>query len=190
MARRYDRVESERLLVQASIVEFAQSGIGGARIEKIADRAGVNKASIYAYIGNKEDLFEAALQTKLGELAHTVAIRSDDVSSYAVDLFDFLTENPVVAWLFEQEALYYGSADVPAFEARAGYFQSRVHAVREALGEGGDAEATYFAIIAMCYWFVAAPQMVRMVFPDVPEAEVKTRYRERIRATARSMLAA
>lgn len=192
MARRYDRDESIRLLLEASAEEFARHGVGGARIERIADRAEVNKASIYSYIGNKDDLFEATLQSKLGELANTVAIQSDDLAAYAGDLFDFLTADPSVAWLFEQEGLHYGADDVPALAERSDYFQSRVAAVRAALdSEGdadGDAEAIFFSIIAMCYWFVAAPQLVRMVFGDVSDEEAKRRYRSHVVATAEAMV--
>lgn len=189
MARRYDRDESVRLLLEASAEEFARHGVGGARIDRIAERAEVNKASIYSYIGNKDELFQAALQTKLGQLADRVAIESDDLAAYAGDLFDFLTAEPVVAWLFEQEGLHYGTADVPALAERSGYFQSRVAAVRDALGGDGDAEAIYFSIIAMCYWYVAAPQLVRMVFGGAAPEEAKSRYRSHVVATAEAMIA-
>ncbi|MGN7798156.1 TetR family transcriptional regulator [Leifsonia sp. 22587] len=191
MARRYDRDESIRLLLEASAEEFARHGVGGARVDRIADRAEVNKASIYSYIGNKDDLFEATLQSKLGELAKTVAIQSDDLAAYAGDLFDFLTADPSVAWLFEQEGLHYGADDVPALEERSDYFQSRVAAVRAALGDDSDrdAEAIFFSIISMAYWFVAAPQLVRMVFGDVSDDEAKRRYRAHVVATAKAMVA-
>ena len=190
MARRYDRDESIRLLLEASAEEFARHGVGGARVDRIAERAEVNKASIYSYIGNKDDLFQAALQSKLGELADRVAIESDDLAAYAGDLFDFLTAEPVVAWLFEQEGLHYGSGDVPGLAERSGYFRSRVAAVREALDGDGDAEAIYFSIIAMCYWYVAAPQLVRMVFGAVAPEEAKSRYRSHVVATAAAMIEA
>jgi AcrR family transcriptional regulator len=179
VARRYDREETIRLLLEASAIEFARNGVG--------DRADVNKASIYAYIGNKDELFEAALRSKLGELAKTVAIAPHDLASYAGDLFDFLTENPTVAWLFEQEGLYYDVDDVPGFAARAEYFQSRVAAVRAVLGGDGDAEAIFFSIISMCYWFVAAPQLVRMVFGAADPEEARARYRRHVVATAQAM---
>ena len=190
MARRYDRDESIRLLLEASAEEFARHGVGGARVDRIAERAEVNKASIYSYIGNKDDLFQAALQSKLGELADRVTIESDDLAAYAGDLFDFLTAEPVVAWLFEQEGLHYGSGDVPGLAERSGYFRARVAAVREALDGDGDAEAIYFSIIAMCYWYVAAPQLVRMVFGAVAPEEAKSRYRSHVVATAAAMIEA
>ena len=133
MPHRYDRAESANLLLEASAIEFARHGVNGARIDKIADRAGVNKASIYTYIGKKDELFEAAIERKLGELANQVAIRSDDLPRYVADLFDFLCDNPIVAWLFEQEAFHFPADGVPRFEERAAYFQSRVETVARTL---------------------------------------------------------
>jgi AcrR family transcriptional regulator len=187
MSKRYDRAESARLLLEASAVEFAQHGVGGARIDRIAERAGVNKASIYTYFGKKDDLFEAAITEKLGELAHQVVIQSDDLAGYVGELFDFLCDTPMVVRLFEQEALHYTTGAVPNLEERAAYFQSRVEAVAAGIPRDSDAAATFFSLIAMCYWFVAAPQLVGMVFGGDDAADVKRRYRRHIVAVARTM---
>jgi AcrR family transcriptional regulator len=190
MAKRYDRAESSRLLLEASAIEFAQHGIGGARIDKIADRAGVNKASIYTYFGKKDDLFAALLESKLGELAQQVVVRSTGIPEYAGQLFDFLCDNPEIVRLFEQEGMHYDPLDVPGFERRAAYFQERVGVVRDALGADADAAAMFFSIIAMSYWFVAAPQVVRMIFGDASPDEVRRRYRAQVVGNAQAMLAA
>ena len=39
-----------------------QHGLGGARMDRIAERAGLNKRLIYYYFGNKDDLFLAVLE--------------------------------------------------------------------------------------------------------------------------------
>jgi TetR/AcrR family transcriptional regulator len=48
-------------VLKASIAEFAEAGPDGARVERIAARAGVNKQALYYYFGSKEALFQAAL---------------------------------------------------------------------------------------------------------------------------------
>ncbi len=188
MAKRYDRAESSRLLLEASAVEFAQHGIGGARVDKIADRAGVNKASIYTYFGKKDDLFAALLQEKLGQLAEHVPIHSDDLPAYAGQLFDFLCDNPEIVRLFEQEGMHYDPLEVPGFEDRADYFQRRVDVVQRGLAVDGDGAAIFFSVIAMSYWFIAAPQMVRMIFGDVTAAEARSRYRAQVVANATAII--
>ena len=44
-------------ILDAALAEFAEKGLAGARIDDIAARGGVNKRMIYAYFGNKEDLW-------------------------------------------------------------------------------------------------------------------------------------
>src|SRR5690349_13558588 len=51
----------ERILA-AAFREFADKGLDGARVDEIAARAGVNKGMLYHYFGNKERLFQAALE--------------------------------------------------------------------------------------------------------------------------------
>lgn len=50
-----------RILVAAKR-EFARNGLGGARVDVIAERAKANKRMIYHYFGSKEDLFRAVLE--------------------------------------------------------------------------------------------------------------------------------
>ena len=59
-ARDADRSQGE--ILQAAMAEFATLGLGGARVDRIAERAGVNKRLIYYYFGSKEELFLAVLE--------------------------------------------------------------------------------------------------------------------------------
>jgi AcrR family transcriptional regulator len=191
MPRRYDRAESTKLLLEASGIEFAQNGIGGARIDKIAERAGVNKASIYTYFGNKEDLFAAVLEARLGELAERVVVRSDDVPAYAGELFDFLCEHPEIVRLYEHEGMHYSPTEIPDFDKREKYHNDRVSVIREAAeGVDPDARSIFFSILGMAYWFIAAPQVVRMVYGPLDDAEIRKLYRAQLVETARRVIRA
>ena len=48
-------------ILQAALVEFAQEGLAGARMDAIAAAAGVNKALLYYYFRDKEALYDAVL---------------------------------------------------------------------------------------------------------------------------------
>ncbi|PWB72419.1 MAG: TetR family transcriptional regulator [Holophagae bacterium] len=50
----------DRILDAASAV-FAEKGFAGARVDDIADRAGVNKAMLYYHVGDKTALYSAVL---------------------------------------------------------------------------------------------------------------------------------
>ena len=49
-------------ILEAAKQEFARAGLGGARVDEIAERAQANKRMIYHYFGSKEDLFTAVLE--------------------------------------------------------------------------------------------------------------------------------
>jgi AcrR family transcriptional regulator len=50
------------LILEAALREFAEKGLAGARVDGIADRAGINKRMIYAHFGGKEGLWLAVLE--------------------------------------------------------------------------------------------------------------------------------
>src|SRR5438034_79690 len=54
-----DIQETKKRLLEAATNEFAQRGIAGARVDRIAELAGCSKALIYDYFGNKDQLFDA-----------------------------------------------------------------------------------------------------------------------------------
>src|SRR5690606_22271520 len=49
-------------ILSAATDEFAQHGLAGARVDRIAERAGINKRMLYYYFGQKEGLFLAVLE--------------------------------------------------------------------------------------------------------------------------------
>jgi AcrR family transcriptional regulator len=59
----------ERILAAAT-VEFAGRGLGGARVDAIARRAGANKRMLYHYFGNKEGLFLAVMERTYAHIRH------------------------------------------------------------------------------------------------------------------------
>jgi TetR/AcrR family transcriptional regulator len=57
------------VLLDAATMVFAEQGFAGARVDEIAARAGVNKALIYAYYGDKTGIYRAVLGAHLHEFA-------------------------------------------------------------------------------------------------------------------------
>ncbi|MEN3291840.1 MAG: hypothetical protein V7642_1093 [Burkholderiales bacterium] len=55
-------VRTRQAIIEAATEEFAALGLGGARMDAIALRAGLNKRLLYYYFGSKEDLFQAVLE--------------------------------------------------------------------------------------------------------------------------------
>jgi AcrR family transcriptional regulator len=57
----------EKILTAASR-EFAQFGLAGARVDRIAAKAGINKAMIYYYFRSKENLYQTILQMHFDQI--------------------------------------------------------------------------------------------------------------------------
>ncbi|HXD40500.1 MAG TPA: TetR/AcrR family transcriptional regulator [Ramlibacter sp.] len=57
-----DADRSQATILAAARDEFAEHGLGGARMDRIAERAGLNKRLIYYYFADKEQLFRAVLE--------------------------------------------------------------------------------------------------------------------------------
>ncbi|HLS87548.1 MAG TPA: TetR/AcrR family transcriptional regulator [Burkholderiales bacterium] len=57
-----DPERTRRRILEAATSEFARHGLGGARVDRIAALARVNKRMLYHYFGAKEDLFLAVLE--------------------------------------------------------------------------------------------------------------------------------
>jgi len=60
--RTRDADRSQKDILDAALAEFAEHGLGGARMDRIAERAGLNKRLIYYYFESKEGLFLAVLE--------------------------------------------------------------------------------------------------------------------------------
>lgn len=66
--RSRDADRSQLAILVAARDEFALHGLGGARVDRIAERADVNKRLIYYYFGSKDDLFLAVLESTYADI--------------------------------------------------------------------------------------------------------------------------
>lgn len=57
-----DADRSQRAILNAARDAFHELGLGGARVDRIAERAAVDKKLIYYYFENKDKLFQAVLE--------------------------------------------------------------------------------------------------------------------------------
>lgn len=91
-----DAARSKRAILDASLIEFSTHGHAGARIDAIAERAGVSKPLIYSYFGDKDELYAAALreayvQIRAGE--QELNLDHKDPETAIRDLVDFTLDH-------------------------------------------------------------------------------------------------
>ena len=65
-------METRDKILDTARDEFAQSGLDGARVDRIAERAGVNKAMIYYHFKSKEDLYQVVIEQHFEEIGRFV----------------------------------------------------------------------------------------------------------------------
>lgn len=86
--------DTKARILRAATAEFAAHGLAGARVDRIANAAGVNKERIYAHIGDKVVLFSAVVEANMADLATHVQLDPLDLPESAGRLFDHVTAVP------------------------------------------------------------------------------------------------
>ena len=127
-------------ILEAAAGVFSEGGFSGARVDEIAERAGVNKAMIYYHIGNKDALYAEVIQNVIGNTAETIARRIKDIQDPEEKLRIYirafarnLDENPQVAPIMMREVAS-GGRHLPEVVARDIF--RIVNMLREIIREG------------------------------------------------------
>jgi len=110
-----DASVTRKRILDAAKWEFAKNGLGGARIDAIAERARANKRMIYHYFGSKEQLFQMVLEMAYVDI-RAAEQRLDLESLPPVDAlvrfvrftWDYYLKNPEFLTLVNSENLHRG----------------------------------------------------------------------------------
>ncbi|WP_030905321.1 TetR family transcriptional regulator [Streptosporangium amethystogenes] len=179
----WDTAKTKQLLLDAAVQEFAEHGPQGARVDRVAARAGANKERIYQYFGNKERLFAAVLEAELAKVAAAVPLSADqgaDLGEYAGRVFDYHCAHPHFLRLLAWEGLQDGQVPVAAEDERTTHYADKVAALARAQASGAigdDLDPAYlsYAVFALTTWWFSAPQIVRMLMAGVADDSTRSR---------------
>lgn len=108
-----DPERTRAAILHAATKEFAENGMGGARVDAIARRAGTNKRMLYHYFGDKEQLYlavleEAYVKIRTAERALDLGNRSPEEGIRELALFTwrYFLQNPEFLSLLGTENLH------------------------------------------------------------------------------------
>ncbi len=94
-------LSTEQLILDAAKKVFVRKGMAGARMQDIADEAGINKALLHYYFRNKEKLFEMIFMEAAQKLFPRInAIFDSDqplfekIESFCEEYITVVSENP------------------------------------------------------------------------------------------------
>lgn len=108
-----DADRSKRLILEVAGEEFAEHGLGGARMARIAERANLDKKLIFYYFDNKERLYTevladayAKIRSAESKLHLTELDPADAVCRLAEFTWNYYVENPEFITFLNSENLH------------------------------------------------------------------------------------
>ena len=138
--------ESQAAILKAAVGEFAEYGIAGARTDRIAQAARVNKALLYYYFKDKDALYEAVLDHVFSGLRDRVLpVLGSDLApqkkmlAYVGEYFDYIAANPHFPRVVQSEWMRVGAHGSPRMLRIAQeYFAPIYRRVGQLLRDGAD----------------------------------------------------
>jgi len=131
-----------RRILDSAAQIFAESGFEGARMDKIAKQAQINKATIYYHIGNKNALYARVLHNMIGNATEYFMSALQDnkspeekLKTYIGSIAHTMEQNPYLAPIMMREQAS-GGRNLP--EIIAGDFALIISIVTKILEEGAE----------------------------------------------------
>jgi len=88
------RTELREDILAAARVEFAQYGLAGARIDRIARTAQASKERLYAHFTDKEALYREVLAADFASFFRAVTVQPEQVPDFVGDIYDLSRTQP------------------------------------------------------------------------------------------------
>jgi AcrR family transcriptional regulator len=186
MAPRDAEATRARILA-AAVEEFAEHGLAGGRVDRIAAAADANKRSIYVYFGDKERLFGAALH-------HVIAgfepVDLDDLPGWAGRLFDHMHEVPASWRLGMWLVLERPEEGVEGGEVTAARLEAMADPRQRAVTGGLAIPDVIVLVVGLTRgWFMSPQSLLAAGGLDPASAERRAIHRAAIVETVRRMVA-
>lgn len=169
-------ISTEKTILEAARKIFIRKGMEGARMQEIADEAGINKALLHYYFRSKEKLFQAIFEDAILKIVPGIMemFRSDLPLFEKIEIFtgkyiDTFAENPFLPGFILNE-LSRDPQKIISLVSKAGLDpQLLIHQInREA--ESGNIQPVnpyhlVVNILSMCIFpFVASPMLLSIIF--------------------------
>ncbi|MCF8590426.1 TetR/AcrR family transcriptional regulator [Gordonia liuliyuniae] len=167
-----DATATKARILDAALREFANYGLAGARMDRIAQLSSANKRSIYVHFGNKEEIFDLVVAKALADMASAVPFTATDLPGYGVRLFDYLRAQPQVLRLTTWAQLERPTPTPAEIEA----YRPKVTAIADAQKKGDiaapsdPADLLALTISTATAWASASPAL-RTLAPEPPDSQ-------------------
>lgn len=196
--------KTRKNILDAAAKEFAGAGLGGARIDRIAEESGCNKRMIYHYFGSKDGLYQEVLTALYTEMRqHELAIELDQANpvdalvELADRTFDFFVQRPEFIRILNDANL---TQSQPSAETgpRGDLTADLIRQIAQLLDKGQkagtvraglDATQLYVSIAGLGYFYLSNGYTLGALFQRdllaAPEIEVR---RDHVRAAVQAIV--
>ncbi len=157
-------------ILSAARSEFAQYGLAGARIDRIAKSAGASKERLYAHFGDKEALFRSVVAADAAEFFAAVRLRADAVPEFAGDIYDLACRRPEHVRMITWANLEGLALDVPPIEDRESFLDRDIGVI-EAAQAAGYVDAAWRPMDLLVLLFGVALSWAQSPHPDAVTAD-------------------
>lgn len=173
-----DKVDTEKAILNAARRVFVRKGLDGARMQEIADEAGMNKALLHYYFRSKEKLFKMVFREAMSKFfpGMVVILGSSEipiekkVEAFIENYIKIIQENPFIPSFIIGE-LNKNPEQLTEFFVESGIDTSKVafilkEVIAKELGITiQQARHLVVNIIALCVFpFVGRPLLEKIIF--------------------------
>ena len=166
-------------ILAAAKAEFARVGLGGARVDRIAEIAGANKRMLYYYFGNKDELFRAVLEATYEHIRESEkALHLDEVDPpeairrLVSFTWNYYLEHPEFLSLLNSENLHRAEHLKQSTKVRQMHspFVAMLREIVErgvlagVFRSGVDAVQLYISIAGLSYFYLANNYTLSAIF--------------------------
>ena len=183
-AKKQDPKGSRERILGAALDEFVEHGLAGARVDRIARNAGINKAMIYYHFDSKEDLYLKVLETQVTARVATIARKFESgkdlegiLEFIAEAYYTFLAPGSKLAPLFLREMAEGGERlkrIVPDLALHRNLPKKLRGIIDKGKEEGRyrdiDIRHAIVSFVGMCFFYLLAGPLVNEVW-EIKDAE-------------------
>jgi len=166
---------SYHAILRAAVAEFAERGRDGVRMERVAERAGLNKSLVYRHFHDRDRLYDAALESVFSERFELL----DDLPRDLGKLFDIWTKrfasDDTFLTMLLREAIESGRDEPVHADLRRRYYKRQIALILDLQAEGNlpggmAPEHLFLMLMAILVFPYALPQVSFLVTGQQPSS--------------------
>jgi AcrR family transcriptional regulator len=174
-----DAADTEARIFDAALRVFARKGRDGARMQEIADEAGIHRPLLHYYFRTKQQLYEAVARRMFSQFLETfdappgAGTFADTLRAFIDHYVDTVNEHPSMAmWIVAENMAgnpLLGEMLARAFETEGSPQRSMEQAIDRAMESGEirpvSPKQLMLTVVSACVFFFVALPTVKMMNP-------------------------